>query len=50
MFHVIALRKCFAPLYAERNGVAGMRPSIEETLMMWPPPRSLKCGRISCTP
>ena len=27
-----------------------MRPSIDETLMMWPLLRDLKCGRISCIP
>jgi len=37
-------------LLAELNGVAGMRPRIEETLMMWPLPRCLKCGKTSCTP
>ena len=37
-FAVMALRKCFDQLYAERGSTEGMRPKREETLMTWPVP------------
>ena len=47
---VSAFSACLAALYAERAGTIGNRPSIEDTLTMWPAPRSLKCGSTTCIP
>ena len=49
-FAVSEFRKCFDALYAERITAMGMRPSMEEMLMMCPSPRCEKCGSTSCMP
>src|SRR4051812_37188028 len=49
-FEVRMLSAAFEALYAERKEAIGKRPSIDDTLMTCPVPRSWKCGTIACIP